>query len=712
MNLKNEKGAVTLFVLVSCLFFLTSVACVNMYLQSKLSAVNKEYKQIKANYESNLENINAINKTVSFGKCIKNYETNQLTLPVALNTSNCPDNIIKYVWIYNSSDLSLTYPNTDELNTYLTNHISQNQAWTYVEKNENSVFSFNATHSCAPKGYYYLCVQIGNDTYWNTRIASFDVKLRIDNEIVEISPNDDLSKIYGKTVTNYTTGGTYRIFYIDFDGDFGDFGTIYLKADYDESNSTSLSSSISYNPISTDILEKMNTIWAEDRLQYKDSTDNDTKWNENEHCAAYLCDPTTLSNTSNQAWVNFFDSSKANYVIGSPSAIMYTASYNQVHHTIGDNIINPIYLTTLTDPAYGYEFYLDNSSAIKSYTGTDTLDYATDYGNMYCGIGGSKLGDWCLSSPSAAAPESICYVRGERASLNDGHYEDPYIICPLVSLKPSFVPQIEDTPIEVQIQIGSTSTTLTKSSNLNDIYGQIVTNYAKNGDTNTYRIFYIDFDGKFGPKGTIYLKADYNTANNINLDSLDADIYSPINTSILEKMNSAWWEARGTSQSSWNINEHSVAYLCDPTTASASSNQAWINFFNSQNADYVIGSPSLEMLMKSHKQVSHTTGSNSLSSSYRATNAPGYIYHDGSGNSKYDYYTKGTAIDNLGYSNMYSSADYDYYWIASPSSSSTSSICNLGHGSLDNDTPDSNLPVCPVVALKTSFVPIILPLGT
>ena len=35
VNIKNEKGSITLFVVVSCMFFVASVVCVQMYMQSK-----------------------------------------------------------------------------------------------------------------------------------------------------------------------------------------------------------------------------------------------------------------------------------------------------------------------------------------------------------------------------------------------------------------------------------------------------------------------------------------------------------------------------------------------------------------------------------------------------------------------------------------------------------------------------------------------------
>ena len=53
INLRNQKGSITLFVLISCLFFVASVACVQMYMQSKKIAVDREYRAIKSNYEGN-----------------------------------------------------------------------------------------------------------------------------------------------------------------------------------------------------------------------------------------------------------------------------------------------------------------------------------------------------------------------------------------------------------------------------------------------------------------------------------------------------------------------------------------------------------------------------------------------------------------------------------------------------------------------------------
>ena len=148
---------------------------------------------------------------------------------------------------------------------------------------------------------------------------------------------------YGKKVSNYTAGGkTYRIFYVDRAGKFGisslgsGENTIYLKADWTDDNAT-LNQFHTYTPKSTLVLEKMNSLWWNERGLAQSS------WDWGEHMAAYLCDPTTALNTSNQAWSNYFDEEKANYVIGSPSIEMYIASYNDVPHSTGNHILGAEY---------------------------------------------------------------------------------------------------------------------------------------------------------------------------------------------------------------------------------------------------------------------------------------------------------------------------------------------------------------------------------
>lgn len=241
------------------------------------------------------------------------------------------------------------------------------------------------------------------------------------------------SNYYGQEVKNYTKGGTYRIFYVDTAGEFGDANTIYLKAD--SPTSMNLGSYTSYTPKTTSVLEKMNPDWWSNRSA--------ASWNANEHCAAYLCDPTTQESTSNQAWANYFDSSKANYVIGSPSAEMYVKSYNQVSHTVGNYTLGAKYRATRY-PGYIYTLNGAQSTVSNSdyYTGDNTLDYVK-YNSMYCGKNGSKTGVLWLASPSSGSNGSVCSVYGDSANLSTYGYSSTNGVAPLVSLKSGVLPEIE-----------------------------------------------------------------------------------------------------------------------------------------------------------------------------------------------------------------------------------------------------------------------------
>ena len=243
----------------------------------------------------------------------------------------------------------------------------------------------------------------------------------------------EYEKYYGKKVTNYTAGGkTYRIFYIDTEGKFGDKNTVYLKADW-TSNDTTLSSYTSYTPSGTDLTtyKKLNPSWAAKRGSSTSS------WNYNEHAAAWLCSPSK--------WTTYCDTSKANYAIGSPTAEMYVASYNQVSHTTGNYKLGATYRAT-DYPGYIYTLNGKQSNITNSdyYTGDNTLDY-TGYNSMYCGRKGSK-GDywWWLASPSSGYSGAVCNVYGSNATLIDNGCSGTCGVAPLVSLKSGIQVEIEE----------------------------------------------------------------------------------------------------------------------------------------------------------------------------------------------------------------------------------------------------------------------------
>ena len=234
---------------------------------------------------------------------------------------------------------------------------------------------------------------------------------------------------YGKKVTNYKVSdsdtNTYRIFYVDKDNDFKDgYNTIYLKADF----SGSVTCSTSYDASQT-LIKKMNPLWATKGNTVAAKTT--TISNPNEQSAAWLCDPSK--------WTAYCDTDKANYAIGGPSVEMYVKSYNQTH---GDNALGCQYQTN-NAPGYGYKVKgtIQNSGW---YTNSNTLDYSMTYKSMYCGQNGENTGTWWLASPSANGSGGVCFVYGHYAGLSSDGYSHDFGVSPLVSLKSSFIPEVEE----------------------------------------------------------------------------------------------------------------------------------------------------------------------------------------------------------------------------------------------------------------------------
>ena len=51
MNIKNCKGAVTLYILVCVMFFIVALVNVEIHLNNKMSSLNAEYKKIQSSYQ-------------------------------------------------------------------------------------------------------------------------------------------------------------------------------------------------------------------------------------------------------------------------------------------------------------------------------------------------------------------------------------------------------------------------------------------------------------------------------------------------------------------------------------------------------------------------------------------------------------------------------------------------------------------------------------
>ena len=127
-------------------------------------------------------------------------------------------------------------------------------------------------------------------------------------------------------------------------------------------------------------------------------------------------------------------------MIGGPSAEMFVDSYNSVLHTnVGNNKLGTKY-RAISKPGYVYTVNDANENYV---TIPNTIDY-NDYGSMYCGKDGVKVGGyWWLASPSSFTSKDMCNIYCHEAYLDFHGYSNNFCITPLVSLKSDFKVQIE-----------------------------------------------------------------------------------------------------------------------------------------------------------------------------------------------------------------------------------------------------------------------------
>lgn len=152
INLRSEKGSITLFVLVSCMFFIASVACVQIYMQSKQTAVDREFRQIKDNYEG--KSLDENNLKESYEKILKqkNIEINIIntsikdeSIIVEFNVNDVDIKLIKYGWAKEDT-------------------IDKVSKWTYIEKSSSKDNMLAIYDEEALSGDYYLFIVINDFT--------------------------------------------------------------------------------------------------------------------------------------------------------------------------------------------------------------------------------------------------------------------------------------------------------------------------------------------------------------------------------------------------------------------------------------------------------------------------------------------------------------------------------------------------------------------
>ena len=221
------------------------------------------------------------------------------------------------------------------------------------------------------------------------------------------------------------------------------------------------------------------------------------------------------------------------------------------------------------------------------------------------------------------------------------------------------------------------------------------------GTSTTYRLFYVDFANDFGDgAGTIYLKAD----NDGKTKSLTSSHTSSDNLAIMKKLNPDWSNNSGTLDGS---NDNAVAWLTDPAVW-----DGWKDANLANKTNYVVGSPSLEMYVKSYnaylnanptvKAVNGNTASK-LECKFSGTGYKIEIVGDNYATNIGNYLANNTLIPSAEAHGMYNPGSGKYHWLVSPSAGDSASVvyvygtsAYVGYSGYNNDYA-----VCPLVSLKS-----------
>lgn len=253
---------------------------------------------------------------------------------------------------------------------------------------------------------------------------------------------DNVHQYLGKKVTNYTgqskveIGGKeyevsteYRLYYVDFDGKYDGVGTIYLKA---ECISKPYGLPITDTSPDTDENIKIRTL---NPALYKNGATSVPASSFNMKAVTWLL------NANN--WADLADTSmkdNINYIVGSPSVEIMMDSYNKYYEFAEDRY--KLYYKYESGNLYGYEVCDSKNMTWTCSTSSDVVGTDPDIDSMYYP---GKTNYYWLSSPTGS--NNHYNVMTVWPSTNGRVYYETYFeansLCPLVSLKPNTVLQLE-----------------------------------------------------------------------------------------------------------------------------------------------------------------------------------------------------------------------------------------------------------------------------
>ena len=246
---------------------------------------------------------------------------------------------------------------------------------------------------------------------------------------------------------------------------------------------------------------------------------------------------------------------------------------------------------------------------------------------------------------------------------------------------------------KLEMTIAEAKAAVTSYETLQKYIGKKITDYNPKAG-GTWRIFYYDETGEFGTAGKLYLKRDF-VSNDTSLSSHIDYLPSEQGLKIMKAMNPKWRDYPTVGANTIDLeNEHCVAWLCDP--------EVWNDNYKTDQADYAIGSPSVEMYMKAYN-VWKDNNKDSTALICKIGNQYGYSLGTQNNylwNGSTEYFTGNNSIEAGPY-NIFMTAGDNYWWLASPSSYDNQRVVYVfgNYAGMGDADYRGGYGVCPIVSL-------------
>ena len=197
MDLKNNKGSITVFVVASCMLFIIVALGISNFIQNKSNNEEEQFREIKKSYEKDIGNEDEIYnrlKDNSYSEDI-DFETKQhyviptdessitISQKVTIMNNNLNINSISYRWYYKENESDANWQNLGS-------------GWTPLAKLDKT---YNVKKDNAEEGIYALKIKINEETYnddCSSKIIVEENSITIDSSLTSITFGNELGYNY------------------------------------------------------------------------------------------------------------------------------------------------------------------------------------------------------------------------------------------------------------------------------------------------------------------------------------------------------------------------------------------------------------------------------------------------------------------------------------------------------------------------------------